>query len=147
MRNCPVAWNLPQNTLRKCLFSENGPFCLKAKTCPRRRALFNKSLQFQAKQQLRRLFWGQFQSIGQSLTVFLTSFSFLTKVGNFEGNVNCAEFFDANFQQHDSCAGCFAQGLGFQQKSPTSSKTTVAQTLLTKIPSNTTVAHGVLDKF
>ena len=68
-------------------------------------------------------------------------------MANFKQNVNCAECFDANFEQQDSSAGYFEHGLAFYQKSPIISKTTAAQSVLTPISSNRTVAHGVLDKF
>ena len=79
--------------------------------------------------------------------VFLTSFSFSTIVANFKKNDSCGECFDANFEQQNSCARCFGKVLHCQQKTPTSSKPLVAQSLYTQISSNTTVAHGVLDKF
>ena len=78
--------------------------------------------------------------------MFQTSFSFLTKVANFKQNDSCAECFDANFEQQDSCARCFAKIFAFKQKSPISSKTTVAHSVLTLISSNRKVAHGVFDK-
>ena len=43
--------------------------------------------------------------------MFVTSFNFLTKVGNFEQNDSCAKCFDANFEQQDSCARCLEQAI------------------------------------
>ena len=93
------------------------------------------------------MFGRQFQSTGQLHTMFWTSFSFLSKVANFKQNVNCAECFDANFQQQDSSAGYFEHGLDFYQKSPIISKTTVAQSDLRPISSNSTVAHAAFYNF
>ena len=108
--------------------------------------LFNKSNQFQAKRQLRRVFWRHFQSTGQLHRMFSTSYRFLTIVANFKQNDSCAECFDATFNQLDSCARCFRQALAFQQKSPISSKTKVAQSVLTPLLINWTVAQDVFDK-
>ena len=77
----------------------------------------------------------------------MTSFSLLTKVAKFKKNDSCAQCFDANFGQQDSCAQCFGQVLAFYQKTPSSSKSTTAQSVLTPIWSNRTAAHVVLDKF
>ena len=65
--------------------------------------------------------------------VFCTRFSFLKKVADFKNNDSCGECLYANFQQMDSCARLFAQGLAFQKTSPISRTTTV-------------VAHGFFDK-
>ena len=45
---------------------------------------FKKTGQFEAKRQLRRVFWRKFWATGQLRTVFCTSFSFLTKGTNFD---------------------------------------------------------------
>ena len=49
--------------------------------------------------------------------------------------------------RHDCCERCFRQVLASLKQSQTSRKTTVVQSVLTPISSNTTVAHRVLDKF
>ena len=79
--------------------------------------------------------------------MFLTSFSFSTIVANFKKKDGYAEFFDAKFEQQNSCARCSGQVLHCQQKTLTSSKPLVAQSVYSQISSHTTVAHGVLDKF
>ena len=53
--------------------------------------------------------------------MFLTRFSFFTKVTNFKQNDSCAECFDANFEQLDRCAQCFGQVLACYLKTPSSS--------------------------
>ena len=50
------------------------------------------------------------------------------------------------FRQIYSCAFCFALFSAFLHTAPISSKTTVAQSVLTPISSNSTVAHAVLHK-
>ena len=47
----------------------------------------------------------------------------------------------------ESCARCFGQIIVCYQKTPSSSKSTVAHSLLRPISSNRTVVHGLLDKF
>ena len=79
--------------------------------------------------------------------MFWTSFSFSTKVANLEQKDSCAECFDANFEQQDSCARCFTQALRSEQYGPIWSKTTVAQSDLRPISSNSTVAHAAFYKF
>ena len=79
--------------------------------------------------------------------MFWTSYRLLTKDAKFEQIDSDAECFKANFEQQDSCTQCFAQGLAFLEKSPISRTTTVAQSVLTPILSNRTVAHCLLDKF
>ena len=108
---------------------------------------FNRSRQFQAERKLRRLFWRQFQWTGQLRTVFWTSFRLLTKLPKFKKNDSSAECFDATFGQEDSCGRCFGQVLACYQKTPSSSKSKVAQSVLTPISSNRTVADGLYDKF
>ena len=105
-----------------------------------------KTRQVQAERKLCRVFWRQFQSTGQLRTVFLSNFSFLKKDANFKQNESCSECFDTNFNQLDICARCFGQALAFKQKSPISTKTLAAQSVLTEISSNRTVAHSVLHK-
>ena len=73
--------------------------------------LFNKSRQFQAKRQLRRVFWPQYRATEQLRKMFCTSFSFLTKDTNFKQNDSCSECFDANFEQNESCARSFSEAL------------------------------------
>ena len=107
---------------------------------------FNRSRQFQAERKLRRLFWRQFQWTGQLRTVFWTSFRLLTKLPKFKKNDSSAECFDATFGQQDSCGRCFGQVLACYQKTPSSSKSKVAQSVLKPISSNRTVAHGLFDK-
>ena len=75
--------------------------------------LFNKRRQFQAKRQLRRVFWRQFRAKRELQLEFLTNFSFLTIRANFKQNDGCAGCFDAYFEQQDNCARCFAQVLAF----------------------------------
>ena len=79
--------------------------------------------------------------------MFWTSFSFLTQDANFKQNESCAVCFDANFGQQDSCAQSLGQVLACYQKTPSSSKSTVAQSVLTPISSIRTVAHGLLGNF
>ena len=88
-----------------------------------------------------KIFW----ATGQLSTVFCTRFSFFRKVADFKNNDSFAECFDANLKRRDSCARCFGQVL--PQRRPTSSKSTVAQSLSTPILGNRIVAHGLLDKF
>ena len=107
---------------------------------------FNRSRHFQAERKLRRLFWRQFGATGQLCTVFWTSFSLLTKVAKFKKNDSCAQCFDATFGQQDSCGRCFGQLLARYRKTPSSSKSKVAQSVLTPISINWTVAHVVLNK-
>ena len=92
------------------------------------------------------MFRRQFRATGQLRTVFWTSFSLLTKVVTFKKIDCCVESFDANFKQQDSCPRSLGQVLAIEQKSPIWSKTTVAQSVLTPISSNKTVAHLVLHK-
>ena len=92
------------------------------------------------------MFWWQFRATGQLRTVFWTSFSLLTKFAKFKKNDSCAECFDANFKQKDICARFLRQVLAIEQKSPIWSKTKYAQSVLTSISSNKTVAHFVLHK-
>ena len=55
------------------------------------------------------------------------------------------ECFDTNFEQHDSCARCFAQGFAFQLQAQILDKTTVAQCgLPCLIWSNKPVGRSVL---
>ena len=108
---------------------------------------FNRSRQFQAERKLRRVFWRQFQWTGQLRTVFMSSLSCLTKFANFKENDSCAECFDADFGQQDSCAQSFGQVLACYQKTPSSSISKGAQSVLTQISSNRTVAHSLLAKF
>ena len=61
------------------------------------------------------MFWRQFGATGQLRTVFLTRFSFLTKVTNYKQNDSCEECFDAYFKQLDSCARCFGQFSDFNK--------------------------------
>ena len=87
-----------------------------------------------------------FSASGQLRTVFWTSFSLLTKDAKFKQIHSSAKCIDANFEQQECCARCFGQVLAFQQKWPISNKKTVAQSVLTPISSNRTVAHFVLHK-
>ena len=81
--------------------------------------LFNNSRKLLGKRQFRRVFWRQFRATRQLRTAFWTSFRLLTKDAKFKQTVSCAEClhpnfqatrqlrtvcFDANFEQHDSCA-------------------------------------------
>ena len=59
---------------------------------------------------------------------------------------SCAVCFDANFEQHDSCARCFTQALPSEKYGPIWSKTTVAQSDLRPISSNSTCFLQVLSK-
>ena len=61
-------------------------------------------------------------------------------------NDSCAECFDANFQQKESCTRSFSQALAFKQYGPILRKTTVAQSVLTPVLSNSKNAHGVFPK-
>ena len=79
--------------------------------------------------------------------VFKTTLSLLTKFPKFKKNDSCAECFDANFQQQDSCARCFGQVFDCYQKTQSSSKSKVAQSVLTQIMSNRTVAHSLFEEF
>ena len=108
---------------------------------------FNRSRQFLAKRKLRRVFWRQLQWTGQLRTMFMSRLRCLTKIANFKQNVSCAQCFDATFGQQDSCARCFGHVLASYQKTPSWSKSKVAESVLTPISSNRTVAHGLLDKF
>ena len=109
--------------------------------------LFNKRRQFQAKRQLRRVFWRQFRAKRELQLEFLTNFSFLTIRANLKQNDSCAVWFGANFEEHGSSAQRFSQALASQQYGLIWSKTTVAQSVLTPISSSRTIAHGVLEKF
>ena len=109
--------------------------------------VFNKIRQFQAKRKFRRVFSRRFRATGQLKTLFWTSFRFLTKDANFKQNETCAVCFDANFGQQESCAQSLGQVLACYQKTPSSSKSTVAQRILSPIASIRTVAHGLLGKF
>ena len=75
---------------------------------------------------------------------FLTGFSFLTIRANFKQNDSCAVPHRADFEQHQGCARCFGQVKALYKMLP---KTTVAESVLTHILSNRTIAHGVLHKF
>ena len=77
----------------------------------------------------------------------MSSLSYLTKFANFKENDSCAECFDADFGQQDSCAQCLKQVLACYQKTPSSSISKGAQSVLTQISSNRTVAHSLLAKF
>ena len=88
VRNCPIARNWHQKSLRNCRFCSKLAFFVK-----------KRNGQFQATALLRAMFW--------------TNFSFLTKVPNFKQNVSCAACLDPLFKQHDSCARCFGQVLAF----------------------------------
>ena len=76
--------------------------------------------------------------------MFWQTYRFLTKDAKFKKIDSDAEWFEANFEQLDSCARCFAEGLAFLEKSPISRTTTVSQSVLTLTLSNGTVAQGVL---
>ena len=69
--------------------------------------------QFEAKQLLRSVIWGQFRATGKLCTAFFTSFGFPTIPANFKQSDGCAESFDANFKQQDNCAPCFGQVFAF----------------------------------
>ena len=92
------------------------------------------------------MFSRQFGATGQLRTVFATIFSLLTKDAKFNQIDSCAEYFDGNFEQQDSFARFFRQVLAIGQNSPIRSKTKYAQSVLTSISSNKTVAHFVLHK-
>ena len=92
------------------------------------------------------MFWRQFGATGHLRTFFSTSFSLLTKVAKFKKNDSCAQCFDATFGQQNSSARSFGQVLACYQKKPSSSKSIVAQSVLTPISSNRTVAHGLYFK-
>ena len=93
------------------------------------------------------VFWGQFRETGQLRTVFLTRFRHLTKVAKFKKNDSFAECFDVNFNQQESCVWCFGQVLACYQKTPSSSISKGAQSVLTQISCNRKVAHSLLAKF
>ena len=93
--------------------------------------LVNKRRHLQANWQLHRVFWRQFWATGQMRSLFWTSFCFLTKVANFKPNDSCPECFDANFKRKDSFARSFGQVLARYQKTQSSTKSTVAQSVLT----------------
>ena len=75
--------------------------------------LFNKSRQIQAKRQLRTVSWRHLRATGQLRTVFWTSFSMLSKDAKLKEIESCAEYFDVNFEQKDSCGRSFGQVLAF----------------------------------
>ena len=79
--------------------------------------------------------------------VFWTSFSCLSKVAHFKQNDSCVERLDTNFKQQDGFARSSGEVLACYQKTQSSSKTTVAQSALTPMSSNRSVAHGLLDRF
>ena len=87
-----------------------------------------------------------FSATGELRTVILTSFCLLTEHAKFKQIHSCAECIEANLEQQECCARCFGQMLAFQRKCPISNKKTVAQSVLTPISSNRTVAHGVSQK-
>ena len=62
------------------------------------------------------MFNDQFQATALLRTVFWTSFSFLTIVANVYKNDSCAECFEANFEQQDSCARSFGQVLNYNKR-------------------------------
>ena len=155
VRNCPVAWNWRQHTLRNCRFFINlATFVKRLKLAERTVAhgvldkflLVNKRHQAQANRQFGRVFWRQFQATGLLRTVFKTSFSLLTKVAKFRQNDSFVEFFDANLKRQDSWARCFKQVIACYQNT-SSSRTKFAQSVLTPVLMNWSVAHGVLKKF
>ena len=63
--------------------------------------------QLKAKRQLRSVSWGQFRATARLRTVFWTSFSFLRNVAHFKQNDSCAVWFGANFEQQESCSRRF----------------------------------------
>ena len=69
------------------------------------------------------------------------------KIRQFQASESCAECFDAYFGRQDSCAQCFVQVLACYQKTPGSSISKGAQSVLTQISSNRTVAHSLLADF
>ena len=69
------------------------------------------------------------------------------KIREFQASESWAECFDADFGQQDSCAQCFVQVLACYQKTPGSSISKGAQSVLTQISSNRTVAHSLLADF
>ena len=56
---------------------------------------------------------GVLMAISSNRTVALGFLDKLTKVANWKEIDSCAECFDAKFEQQDSCARLFAQGLAF----------------------------------
>ena len=81
---------------------------------------------------------GRISSIGKVVHgLFYTGFGFLTI------RVNLKLQFSLTGQLRMQ----FPQALASSQYGPISSKTTVAQSVLMRILSNRTIAHGVLDKF
>ena len=107
--------------------------------------IFNKSRQFQAKRYLRTVFWCLFKAFGQLRTVFWTSFSLLTKDANFKQIDSCAVFW-RQFRATGQLRTVFWTRFSFLTKVTKFKKKTVAQSVLTPILSNRTVAHCVLDK-
>ena len=107
------------------------------------------------------MFWRHFRATGQLRTVFWTSFSMLSKDAKLKQIGSCAKCFDATFGRQDSCAESFdanfeqqdrgtqsvGQFLACYQKTANSSKSTVAQSVLTPISSIRTVGHCLLGKF
>ena len=93
------------------------------------------------------MFWRNCELTGQLHMMFFTSYRFLTIVANFKQNDSCAEFFDATFNQLESSARCFTQAFPSEQYGPNWGKTTLAQSDLRPISSNSTVAHAALYKF
>ena len=75
--------------------------------------LFNRRRQFQAKRQLRRVFWRQFRAKRELQLEFLTNFSFLTIRASLKQNDSCAVLVEANFEQQHGCARCFGKVLAF----------------------------------
>ena len=64
----------------------------------------NNTGQFKAKRQWRSVIWGEFRTTRKLCTAFFfTGFGFLTNRTNLKENDSCAECFDANFEQENSC--------------------------------------------
>ena len=93
------------------------------------------------------MFWRHFRATGQLRTVFWTSFSMLSKDAKLKQIGSCAKCFDSTFGRQDSCAQSVGQFLACYQKTANSSKSTVAQSVLTPISSIRTVGHCLLGKF
>ena len=79
--------------------------------------------------------------------MFWTSLPLLSKDAKLNQIECCAQCFDENFKEQDSCAQSFAQGLAFLEKLPISRTKTVSQSVSTPSLSNRTVAHALLGKF
>ena len=109
--------------------------------------LFNKSRKLLEKRQLRRVFRRQIRATGQLRTVFWTSFRLLTKDAKFKQTVSRGECLNQTFQATRQLRTVFLTSFRFLTIAAFSSKTTAAQSVLTPISSNRTVAHGVLNKF